>query len=92
MHAKDFASIGRKFNQNVKSILNNTELSDVTFSVGKDPDNTKDFPCCRIYFAAQSEVFRKMLYGNMSESKHKSNVIIDDIDPETFEWLQAHRF
>ena len=77
-------------NQNVESLLTNKELCDVTFRVGNESVGVRDFCGIRALFACQSEIFKLMLFGKMSESKPNSVVIINDIDPTSFEIFQKY--
>ena len=77
-------------NQNVESLLKNAELCDVTFRVGNTSCGVRDFCGIRALFACQSNIFKLMLFGKMSESKPNSIVVINDIDPDSFEIFQKY--
>ena len=72
------------------SLMNNEELSDVTFEIGNESFGTKEFHGMRGLFAGQSDVLKSMLYGNMIESSIDNKVIISDIHPCGFEWFQSY--
>ena len=72
--------------QNIINLCNNDKISDVTFVIGSG-DNIKRFKCHRVIFAAQSKVFESMLCW-ASEQKESSEIIMDDINPDAFDYVQ----
>lgn len=56
----------------------------MTFRVGNESlnNNVKEIGGIRVLFASTSKVFDKILFGNMIESKDKSIVTINDINPD----------
>ena len=70
-------------------VVKTDKWNDVTFVVGPS-NNSKEIGGCRVLFACHSQVFDTMLFGKMSESQHKSTVIINDVSPTAFEWLKQY--
>eukprot|EP01084_Bolivina_argentea_P282232 483056_1 len=71
--------------ENLSSIVEKDEFGDVIFIIGD-----QHFTGIRALFAAQSEVFRNMLFGNYSESVSKDKaVILQDITPEAFTFIRS---
>ena len=64
-------------------MVNNINLSDVTFIVGKEKEELYGI---RSLFASQSIVFKNMLYGQMVESNPNNNVILSDITVLAFKY------
>ena len=52
--------------------------------------NTTRFGGIRLLFAAQSPVFKQMLFGSMMESNKSTDVIIHDLTIKQFQWLKAY--
>ena len=78
------------FHQNaMQSLINNDKFSDVAFLVGADEETATEFHTVRALLAVHSEVFARMLFGNMIESKSKYEAIvrISDVSPNIFEWF-----
>ena len=69
--------------KNLYATINNDNMHDVTFQIGSG-DQIKQFRATRALFAAQSEIFKSMLYGAMKESNISNTVIITDISPMAF--------
>ena len=84
------ATIPEVQKSNLASVLLNQELIDVTFEIGNEDFGIKEFHGIRALFAAQSDVLKTMLYGNMIESSIDNKVIINDIHPCGFEWFQSY--
>ena len=78
------------FQQKMSASLNDSEMSDVEFRIGNEDIGIQDFSGIRALFATQSDVLKRMLYGNMAESKSNNIVIIDDISPHTFDWFKKY--
>lgn len=93
--AKFFASLFEK----------GKEYSDVTFEIHESDDGTEHkmntdldvglgfdtIDGIRLLFASQSDIFQKMLFGSMLEASNRSsNVVITDIDYNTFLWLKKY--
>eukprot|EP00928_Gymnodinium_smaydae_P040199 TRINITY_DN27302_c0_g1_i1.p1 TRINITY_DN27302_c0_g1~~TRINITY_DN27302_c0_g1_i1.p1 ORF type:complete len:496 (-),score=58.00 TRINITY_DN27302_c0_g1_i1:66-1505(-) len=57
--------------------LATTDAADVRLRVGLEGQELKDMPFSRFPLAAQSPVFRRMLYGSMAESKPGSVVRVE---------------
>ena len=76
--------------KNFKSLVDSKEFSDVTFEIGNAVFGIKEFHGIRLLFAAQSDVLKAMLYGNMMESSNDNKVIINDIHPSGFEWFESY--
>ena len=76
---------------NFIKLLNNKELSDVSFKVGRYESEYKIFYGIRSIFAIHSPIFKNLLYGSMFESINKNldnYIIINDLEPNIFEYLQ----
>ena len=78
------------WNKNIQASLYDSEMSDVEFRIGNDDTGIQEFSGIRALFATQSDVLKRMLYGNMAESKSNNIVIIDDISPHTFDWFKKY--
>ena len=78
-------------NVNVNDLALDSDEFDINTnpSVSKDNVNTHRFGGHRLLFAAQSEVFKQMLFGSMMESDKSNDVIIHDLNVEQFKWLKA---
>jgi hypothetical protein len=76
--------------QALGGLVDDAHLSDVIFFVG--PDKTTIYGH-KLLFAAQSEPFRAMLYGNMKEAQVSMNgcqvVELPDMDPVIFRKIQT---
>ena len=70
---------------NINHLSEEHNIHDITFIVGSN-DNIKEFKCIRALFAAQSTIFKFMLYGNFKESK-KNKIIIKDVNPDAFNYI-----
>ena len=71
--------IGKSVLQRMKYMLDNQLMCDVTFHVGTDKTPIQAH---KYMLASSSPVFYSMFDGPVAE---KGNVIIPDIEPETFE-------
>eukprot|EP01084_Bolivina_argentea_P090431 162959_1 len=69
--------------ENLYKTINNNAMHDVTFLIGSG-NHIKQFSATRALFAAQSDIFKSMLYGGMKESNTENKVIIPDISPIAF--------
>jgi len=49
---------------------------------------TKTFKCIKALFAANSDVFKAMLYGNMRESRPNAEIVLNDISCRAFEYIR----
>ena len=78
------------WNKNIQANIDDSEMSDVEFRIGNEDIGIQDFSGIRALFATQSDVLKRMLYGNMAESKSNNIVIIDDISPHTFDWFKKY--
>ena len=63
------------------NLFNNEKLSDVHFVVGP---KKKRIPAHRVLLSARSEVFDRMLNGNMKESNIELDIDIPDMDSSAF--------
>ena len=70
---------------NINHLSEEHNIHDITFIVGSN-DNIKEFKCIRALFAAQSTIFKFMLYGNFKESKN-NKIIIKDVNPDAFDYI-----
>ena len=66
--------------ENRTNMLNDESQCDVTFVVGKEDGDKKEFRGHKAFFAAQSPVFAKMFQSDLEESK-SNRVDITDIEP-----------
>eukprot|EP01084_Bolivina_argentea_P248974 416599_1 len=78
--------------QILANALHQQELTDVTFCIGKSRNNldnsdVSQYNVNRFLLALISPVFKKMLFGQMKESKPNSTVYIEDMEPEIFECI-----
>ena len=73
-------SIHLKWRDNMEIYINDESNHDVTFVVGFD-DNIKEIGCIKHFLAAQSKVFKQMLFGPFANN---NSIIINDIKPEIF--------
>eukprot|EP01084_Bolivina_argentea_P118599 210389_1 len=77
--------------------LHQQDLADVTFCIGKsseslDNSDGAQYGVNRFLLALISPVFRKMLFGHMTESKPNSTVYIEDMEPEIFESIVNYAY
>eukprot|EP01083_Nonionella_stella_P123691 372882_1 len=70
--------------QILMNALDNHELTDTTFIIG---EQQTQYQVNRVFLALISDVFKAMLFGQMKESKPNSEVIIEDMEPSTFECI-----
>jgi len=69
---------------NLMSLIQDAEVNDVTFIV-----ENEEFYGIRALFAAQSIVFKNMLYGSMMESNPNNEVILNDVTIPAFKYLRS---
>eukprot|EP01083_Nonionella_stella_P209032 758090_1 len=82
---QQFPSLHDSLRTNLNGIIDNEEFGDVTFIV-----DGVEFSGIRALFAAQSQVFRTMLFGNYSESVSKDKpVLIGDMTPSAFKYIRS---
>jgi len=70
--------------RNLRSLWSDDTVSDVVFVVEGERHNG-----VRALFAAQSEVFRRMLFGSMMESVVGSEVVLHDVTVSAFKLLRS---
>lgn len=68
--------------ENIGALLFSEKLSDVHFLVGST--EKERIPSHRLILSARSEVFEKMLFGRMKESKANSDIEVPDMHPSSF--------
>ena len=75
---------------NYEALLTDHTLSDVQFEIisGADEEENNTYYGCRALFAIHSEVFKRMLFGQMMEGDCNNIVRLNDISCETFEFIQ----
>ena len=78
------------FTNNLRAAFSDSSFSDVHFRIGNESTGIQEFDGIRALFAAQSDVLKNMLFGNMAESKQSNIVIIEDIAPKTFDWFKQY--
>ena len=71
----------QKWRDNMKRYINDEMNHDVTFVVGFG-DNIKEIKCIKHFLAAQSDVFKQMLYGPLANDNN--NITINNVKPEIF--------
>ena len=68
--------------ESFKFLLNNTEMSDVTFVVGAKKE--KRIPAHTFLLAARSPVFFAMFHGKMVQGSRENEIEVPDIEQEVF--------
>ena len=79
----------KKQRDELANAMKDPQFCDVTFVIG--PQSIK-FETNRTFLAICSPVFKAMLFGSMSESKPKSEIIIKDIDAKAFNCVLKHSY
>ena len=75
--------------KNLIKLRDDSKVSDVTFVVRSDDGSVVKYKCIKALFAANSEVFRNLLFGDFNEAKSVNPVIeIKDITCCAFEYIR----